>query len=644
MKQNSLDRIKLMMNYDSSKTLNENLKSTGKVIVESSEVDVTEASGAALAKELRVAKAAGKTAEAVSSIARIVGVDLAKVESAVLKSSRELTSEMVKMATKDFKAGFKTGGGQNAGQYAREAGKLKAAQEILAHQGALTERQITDIIDKNRRLAIDTAAQVEKRLVAREAGAAAKATEKEVSTAAKAGEEAGAAAKAGEETAATVNTAKEAEAAIVKTATESGVKEGSVLSRNVEALKNGIKNASPKVKQALTTAAERVKGYGPAFIQRLKGLKLSWRKLVLYGLVGWGLYRVYDSFFGEDGESLIEGEDFLVMPPCVTNFPDEIMDIDVLGDNPVVMVKSPYTHNGTTYEGLKFYVNGRVFTYGNELSGSYTCKSATETSVEVNEQGGIVSGVKSVADSVYQSALNGVQQNAVGDAVWSLVDITWDGEESVVPQDEEGSSEGRVGVYHSCTDFPMGFGCMSSKVEDVQKCLGGLVPDGKLGPKTQAALGEDELTQELYDKIMADCAKKDDEETTKQDGEVNKSDADGTKTDSDSTTDDTSTSTETPKDGSGEAPEDVPDTTQELTQTRQLNATQLYQRLINDGLLVARNRGKKYVYKGPDLSREDRQLLFDFLAKMGYRESRSNFDFRKGDKYIYRKNEKEDDK
>lgn len=614
MKQNSLDRIKLMMNYDSSKTLNENLKSTGKVIVESSEVDVTEVSGAALAKELKVAKAAGKTAEAVSSIARIVGVDLAKVESAVLKSSRELTTEMVKMATKDFKAGFKTGGGQNAGQFAREAGKLKAAQEIFAHQGALTERQIKDIIDANRRLAIDTAAQIEKRLVAKEAGAAAKATEKEVSTAAK----------AGEETAATVKTAKEAEAAIVKTAAESGAKEGSVLSRNLESLKNGFKNASPKVKQALVTAGERVKGYGPAFVQRLKGLKLSWKKLALYGLVGWGIYKLYDGFFGEDGESLVEGDDYQVMPPCVTNFPAEITDIDVLGDNPVVMVKSPYTHNDTTYEGLKFYVNGRVFTYGNELSGNYTCKSTTETSVEVNEQG--------------------IQPQSV----WSLVDITWDGEESVVPRDEEGSSEGEdssiVRVYHYCTDFPMGFGCMSGKVEDVQKCLGGLVPDGKLGPKTQAALGEDELTQELYDKIMADCAKKDDEETTKQDGEVNKLDADGSKTDADSTTDDTSTSTETPKDGSGEAPEDVPDTTQELTQTRELDATKLYQRLIGDGLLVARNRGKKYVYKGPDLSREDRQLLFDFLAKMGYRESRSNFDFRKGDKYIYRKNKEEDDK
>lgn len=61
----------------------------------------------------------------------------------------------------------------------------------------------------------------------------------------------------------------------------------------------------------------------------------------------------------------------------------------------------------------------------------------------------------------------------------------------------------QTGGYKSCTGTYT-FGCKSDAIKKVQGCLGGLVADGKFGPKTQSALkakGFDSFTDADVDKI-----------------------------------------------------------------------------------------------------------------------------------------------
>ena len=68
---------------------------------------------------------------------------------------------------------------------------------------------------------------------------------------------------------------------------------------------------------------------------------------------------------------------------------------------------------------------------------------------------------------------------------------------------------GGGGNWTDCTSFPYKKGCRSNDIEKAQECLGGLVVDGKFGRNTQDALVAKGygtvLTQEVYDKIIANC-------------------------------------------------------------------------------------------------------------------------------------------
>ena len=69
------------------------------------------------------------------------------------------------------------------------------------------------------------------------------------------------------------------------------------------------------------------------------------------------------------------------------------------------------------------------------------------------------------------------------------------------------SGGGTIG-YKDCPSFPMTKGCKSMKIMEVQECLK-IKPDGKFGTETLNALkakgyGET-ITQEVYDKIKAEC-------------------------------------------------------------------------------------------------------------------------------------------
>jgi hypothetical protein len=85
-----------------------------------------------------------------------------------------------------------------------------------------------------------------------------------------------------------------------------------------------------------------------------------------------------------------------------------------------------------------------------------------------------------------------------------------------------GGGGGGGSQWTNCTSFPYKKGCKSSDIEKAQECLGGLVVDGKFGRRTEGVLINkgygDVLTQEVYDKIIANCGGA---QTSTQQTEVN---------------------------------------------------------------------------------------------------------------------------
>jgi hypothetical protein len=68
---------------------------------------------------------------------------------------------------------------------------------------------------------------------------------------------------------------------------------------------------------------------------------------------------------------------------------------------------------------------------------------------------------------------------------------------------------GGGGSYKNCANFPFIKFCKNPKIAEVQECLGGLVADGKFGPKTESALEKAgygiDISEDDYKKIMEKC-------------------------------------------------------------------------------------------------------------------------------------------
>lgn len=100
-----------------------------------------------------------------------------------------------------------------------------------------------------------------------------------------------------------------------------------------------------------------------------------------------------------------------------------------------------------------------------------------------------------------------------------IVLIDEDGNDPTETDNTEGGSTstdgGKTGTYRDCEgqDFPLSFGCKSTKIAEVQGCLG-VVADGKLGPNTMKAMEDNKydtsrgLSKDVYDAILTNCSKK----------------------------------------------------------------------------------------------------------------------------------------
>jgi hypothetical protein len=96
--------------------------------------------------------------------------------------------------------------------------------------------------------------------------------------------------------------------------------------------------------------------------------------------------------------------------------------------------------------------------------------------------------------------------------------ITWDkdkkkdGGDKVDSRDSSNKPKKNKSSFKDCEgqDFPLAYGCKSSKIAEVQKCLG-VADDGKFGPATMKALVDNKydtsrgLSKDVYDAVKGNC-------------------------------------------------------------------------------------------------------------------------------------------
>jgi peptidoglycan hydrolase-like protein with peptidoglycan-binding domain len=451
--ENILNRVKLLMNYDSSLTLTENIVKTEKSLI--SEVNTV--------PFFNLIKTALSTDKALFNILK---KDLSIFKK--FNNSDELMKELNIIQNGGESAILKPGDFDNL---VKELSKNKAVSVQL--QGTLTKSkkfdEIVQLVYPN----------------GPNGGVNQKAMDKAKETFAKYG-----------------MTPQEVES-MFKTKVNPKLTQGSlpsVISKEIMASDNSIKNLmknppSPKAAaddfvQYVIVDAGKAKlpvskfqnigrnlgYYGAKGFDKLKALrqKMSLKKAILYGLAGYGTYEYLNSLFSD-------GKGISVLPPCVVN--TEKIELAATSSGDVVgVLKTTGVEEYDKLGGLKFYSNNRVWMGDNSKSGKYSCKSNTEIKTE----------------SIIKRKIN---EQSVGD-----IQITWD----TAKTGKDDSGLGGVGGGNknqgatwkespSCDDVFKGTATINKgmKGECVTKIQTQLKtkgfdevgnPDGKFGGKTQSAV------------------------------------------------------------------------------------------------------------------------------------------------------------
>jgi len=384
-------------------------------------------------------------------------------------------------------------------------------------------------------------------------------------------------------------------------AVETNVKSGTEASNQIKKAIDGGEGLVARWKDKFLKGSEYLKKYKPNMFEKLRAIKskLNWKNMILYGLAGWGTIEILKSLFGDDDKGG-------VMPDCVVNLEGMEWGATSNGEA-MIYTKNEFDAKSKGHGGLKFYPNNRVWTMDNSMSGSYACKSGK---LQVSEE------------EITEQASN--------------ITITWDdkGEKPTpipVPTGNTKTETGTTITYTECKGFPLTYGCKGEEIKKIQVCIGlqAKYQTGNFGPITMKALGGlKEVTKTKYEEIIKKCE-------GGQGGSTSGSTSGNTTTVSGTTSGDTKTTTT------------VSGTTSGDTKTATVNVTgetpsDLYARLVKAKTLVGRLRGRRIAYKGPDLTKEEREKLEAHMTKMGYRVSRDNFDYRKGDKIIFKRNKEED--
>jgi hypothetical protein len=195
-----------------------------------------------------------------------------------------------------------------------------------------------------------------------------------------------------------------------------------------------------------------------------------------------------------------------------------------------------------------------------------------------------------------------------------------------------GSSTGGRGTFRNCegNDFPLEFGCKSSKIAEIQKCLG-VTDDGKLGPLTLKAMEDNKydtsrgLSKDVYDAILKAC----NPETKREKIEP---------------------ISLAPRKGLNMTDIVAPELKFNDIMRNSENPTNLYKLFVDNGYIKSDTSKtpledgtvlpstRRVKYKGPDLEPQILAKLDEIMSEMGYGRIKQKLDKGYGSKYVWLKN------
>ncbi len=657
MKNNPVQRIKLMMSYEMGKTLEENLINLP--VINENENEIDEQGAQELVKGLKIAQSVESK---IPALARFFNITDDAVKLAYAKDLTALTKDVEKAIANDIKSGFK-GGGSALGPLSKEVSKQQAIKEILSTERKLSEAEIIQIIERYKSINKQKAAAAEAKAASKSSKGSKVATDSK-----------------------TVSTDVKAAEAEIKAGVTNATKEESVV-----VLTNTAKEAPSEIKGIIEANKSRIKEMSEIAFNKFKnvGKRLGAKWIIGLGLAAAGGVYLMSRIFG--GTTRPDGTN-TIHPKCITDLLDDdgATVTATTGGDPVVMVTKTGNQEYDALGGLKFYTNGRVISKDNTKKGYWSCKSGEVVVSEmVNEQisdATMDSDVNRMIDLLDFPVTGGNLQDALtllkkysnsprgkefldlykdsglggGDLKKSLdyvvttqpasvrakremykvltqiesgqvtgdgnkntgignIEIRWDG---ATPDDGSSNTDEtpvvtdggkKTGRFVDCESQPLPhkFGCKSSKILEVQKCLG-ITSDGKFGPNTLKALvdakhavTESGLTQEIYDLVLKNCKS---DNTTGSTTNTTGTTTGDTATTTGTTTGDTATNTVDPT---------QPMTTPEVPSEPVYNTRRL-QELVASRNLVKKRNGIIVKWKGPELSGNDYFILNKYLTDQGY--------------------------
>jgi hypothetical protein len=235
------------------------------------------------------------------------------------------------------------------------------------------------------------------------------------------------------------------------------------------------KNRKPPVKPRPKNL-KPIKGK-PTMWQRFKTkiVGMTRGKIFKYLLAAGGLYLVWRWWMDEGSKPF---------PDCLSkNIPTE--DLQKMGEEGLEYILITDTGNSAIDKngGGKFFDDKKFVTGNDKYTGTW---SDTDSGIVITING-----------TDYAMSCEGIVEE-----VTCPEGQSWDGEKCV-PSGGDGGT-----TWTNCTSFPYKKGCKNDDIKKIQDCLG-ITSDGKFGSDTEKALkskGYDVIiTQEIYDKIMANC-------------------------------------------------------------------------------------------------------------------------------------------
>ena len=265
--------------------------------------------------------------------------------------------------------------------------------------------------------------------------------------------------------------------------------------------------------------------------------------------------------------------------------------------------------------------------------------TTNETSIEIKDQ--LINLVKRIRSGENQNQGSQTGDNNQRRRLDDYINITWDGEQV---QTGSGTSTAPNVRYFDCENWdintkPYIIGCQSSKIREIQSCLGEN-PDGKFGPNTQKALMDIEadmskgITAEIYNRVMRNCNRPELEtnQQTQQEPETTQQEPETTQQEP-----------ETTQSTDGELQTGVePIQFGEISfSSPQETGEQFYMRLLNNNRFIGSSDKNRIKYKDYPLTKDEYNKLTEFLSTKGFYPLKAK---EKGDekmKYVWKKSSRQ---